>query len=110
MEAKATPSGDEQEGRGPRVFVHGRGDDEEFAGEYAEWRHAQYGHRTQHKSPADGGIGPDQSADAVHRLGARLLRGVADGEEDRGLGQRMHGHVQQPGEARHCAAHAEGER
>ena len=35
---------------------------------------------------------------------------MADREEDRRLGERMHGHVQQPGESRDRPAHAEGER
>ena len=34
---------------------------------------------------------------------------MADGEEDRRFGQRMHGHVQQAGEIGERAAHAEGE-
>ena len=46
------------------------------------------------------GLIVDQAADVVHHLRAGLLRGVADGEEDRRLGERVHGHVQQPGEVR----------
>ena len=42
-------------------------------------------------------------------LGALGLRDVADREEDRGLGQAVHGHVQQAGEVGDRAAHAEGE-
>ena len=56
------------------------------------------------------GLSGDQAADVLHQLRARLLRGVADGEEDRRLGQRVHGHVQQRGEVRHRPAHAERER
>ncbi len=42
-------------------------------------------------------------------LRALDLRDVADGEEDRRLGQRVHGHVQQAGEVGERPAHAEGE-
>ena len=48
------------------------------------------------------------------RISAMLLRALglgdmADGEEDRRLGERVHGHVQQPGEVGERPAHAEGE-
>ena len=42
-------------------------------------------------------------------LRALHLRDVADGEEDRRLGQAVHRHVQQAGEIGERPAHAEGE-
>src|SRR6185437_16728226 len=36
-------------------------------------------------------------------------RGVSDGEEDRGFGERVHGHMQKRGKSRHGPAHPEGE-
>ena len=50
-----------------------------------------------------------QTADVGDALRALDLRDMADREEDRRFGQRVHGHVQQPGEIRERAAHAEGE-
>ena len=50
-----------------------------------------------------------QPADVGDLLRALDLRDVADGEEDRRLGQRVHGHVQQAGEIGERPAHAEGE-
>ena len=47
---------------------------------------------------------------SLHHLGARLLRRVADGKEDRRLGQRVHRHVQQAGEVGDRTAQAERER
>ncbi len=43
------------------------------------------------------------------RLGAGDLGRVTDGDEDRGLGERVHGHVQQRAEGRERPADAEGE-
>ena len=54
-------------------------------------------------------MGDRQAADVGDALGALDLRDVADREEDRRLGERMHGHVQQAGEIRERPAHAEGE-
>ena len=51
-----------------------------------------------------------EAAYLVHHLRAGLLRRMADGEEDRGLGQRMDGHVQECREVGDRAAHAERER
>ena len=55
------------------------------------------------------GLRLGQAADVGDLLRALDLRDVADGEEDRRLGQRVHGHVQQPGEIGERPAHAEGE-
>ena len=54
-------------------------------------------------------MGDREAADVGDALGALDLRDMADREEDRRLGQRMHGHVQQAGEIRERAADAEGE-
>ena len=49
-------------------------------------------------------------ANLGHHLRALHLRDVADGKEDRRLGQAVKGHVQQPGEVRERPAHPERER
>ena len=54
------------------------------------------------------GCGTGQAAHIGDALRALDLRDMADGEENRRLGQRMHGHVQQAGEIGERAAHAEG--
>ena len=93
--ANATPSASEQERRRPRLLAHRGGEDQELAREDAERRHAEDRQRAEHQPPAERRADRDQAADVVHDLRAGLLRRVADGEEDRRLGQRMHGHVQQ---------------
>ena len=50
-----------------------------------------------------------QAAHLGDALRALHLRHVADREEDRRLGQAVHGHLQQAGEVGQRAAHAEGE-
>ena len=54
-------------------------------------------------------VGDGQAADVGDLLGALDLGDMADGEEDRRLGQAVHGHVQQAGEVGQRPAHAEGE-
>ena len=87
---------DQQERRRPRLLAHRRRDDEELAREDAERRHAEDRQRPEHQPPADHRRDFDQATDLVHDLCAGLLRRMADGEEDRGLDQRMHRHVQEP--------------
>ena len=101
--------GEQQEGRGPRVLAHGGGEDEEFAREHAEGRHAQDGQSADHEAPAHRGAHLHEAADVLHHLRAGLLRGMAHGEEDRALHERMHRHVQEPREVGDRPAHAEGE-
>ena len=50
-----------------------------------------------------------QAADIGDRLGALDLRDMADGEEDRRLGEAVHDHVQKAGEIGERTADAEGE-
>ena len=99
----------EQDGRCPGVMFDGRGEDHEFAGEHAEGRHAEDGQSAEHQAPADGRRAADQALDVGDDLRSGHLRGVADGEENRRLGERMHGHVQQSGVGGDAPAHAEGE-
>ena len=54
----------------------------------------------QHEAPAEHRMALGQAADLGDLLRALGLGDVADGEEDRRLGQAVHGHVQQAGEAR----------
>ena len=54
-------------------------------------------------------MGLGQAAHLGDALGALHLRDVADREEDRRLGQAVHGHLQQSGEIAERAGHAEGE-
>ena len=54
------------------------------------------------------GCGIGQPAHIGDALRAFYLRDMANREEDRRLGQRVHGHVQQPGEVGERPAHAEG--
>src|ERR1035437_8647172 len=100
---------DQEEWSGPGMLTHRSGEDEKFAGEHAEGRHAQNRERSQHQAPAYGGADAEQAADAIHLLRAGGLRGMARGKEDRGLGQRMNGHVQQRGKVRDRTAEAERE-
>ncbi|MNC91914.1 hypothetical protein D3C83_82550 [compost metagenome] len=90
-------------------MLHGRAENQELAGEHAERRHAQYREAAQHEPPAYGGVGHHQPADLIHDLRAALLGGVPHREEDRRLGQAVHGHVQQACERRDRPAHAERE-
>jgi len=89
------------------LLAHGRGQQQELAREHAERRHAEDGKRTQDQPPADRRAGHHQAADVVHQLRARFLGGVTDGEEDRGLGERVDRHVQQGREVGNGTADAE---
>src|ERR1017187_4820665 len=100
---------DQEEWSGPGMFAHGGGEDEEFAGEDAEGRHAEDREGAENESPADGRAGAEQAADAVHLLRAGLLRGMPRGEEDGGYCEGMHGHVQQRRKVGDRAAESEGE-
>src|SRR5579859_3590733 len=80
---KGDPKGDQQDRRSPRMLMHRRRQDQEFAREYAERRHAQDGKATEHQAPAYRGIGVDQSADVRDQLGAGFLRGMAHREKYR---------------------------
>src|SRR5450631_2895480 len=44
----------------PRVFSHGRCQDEKLAREDSEWRHTEYRQRPEHEPPADGWGGGHQ--------------------------------------------------
>ena len=106
-EADQQPEGGQQ-GK-PRLAGEGRGQDQELAGEDAERRHAadrQHGQRERHGEPRMGDAQPRDLGDALGPLG---LGDMADGEEDAGLGQAVHRHVQQAGEIGERPAHAEGE-
>ena len=97
-----------QQGK-PWLAGEGRGQDQELAGEHAERRHAadrQHGQREHHGKPRVGDAQPPDLGDALRALG---LGDMSDGEEDAGLGQAVHGHVQQAGEIGERPAHAEGE-
>ena len=61
------------------------------------------------EAPAEHRMGLGKPAHVGDPLRAFDLRDVADGEEDRRLGERMHGHVQEAGEIGERTAHAEGE-
>ena len=87
----------------------GRGHHQEFAHEDAERRQAGDGEHADDEAPAEPGLADGEAADVGDALGALDLRDMADGEEDRRLGQAVHRHVQQPGEIGERAAHAEGE-
>ena len=60
-------------------------------------------HDAEHQAPAKRRMAFGQAADLGDLLRALDLRDVADGEEDRRLGQAVHRHVQQPGEVRERA-------
>ena len=51
-----------------------------------------------------------QAANIFHLLRANFLHRMADGKEDRRLGQAVHRHMQETGKVGERAAHAEGER
>ena len=72
-------------------------------------RQAGDGDDAEHQAPAEHRIGLGEPAHVGDALRALDLGDVADREEDRRLGQRMHGHVQEAGEVGERAAHAEGE-
>src|SRR5882672_3837444 len=91
------------------MLVHRGGQYHELAREYAKRWHPEDRERPQRESPADGGIQLHEPADAFHVLRPGFLRGMADGEEDRALRERVHRHVQEAGESRYRSAHAEGE-
>ena len=91
-----------------RLAREGRADQQELAHEDAERRQAGDGDDAEHQAPAEHRIGDGEAAHVGDPLRALDLRDVADREEDRRLGQRMHGHVQQPGEIGERPAHAEG--
>ena len=89
----------------------GRGQDQELAREDAERRQAgRSPARPARRPTASTRMGDAQPADLGDALRALGLGDVADGEEDRRLGQAVHGHVQQAGEIGERPAHAEGER
>ena len=66
-------------------------------------------HHAEREAPGEHRMADAEPADLGDALGALDLGDMADGEEDRRLGQAVHGHVQQPGEIGERAAHAEGE-
>ncbi len=89
---------------------HGRGDDQELAHEDAQRRQARRWPRTpiRKPQPSAGWLAVSPRISPM-RCGALDLGDMADGEEDAGFGQAVHGHVQQPGEIGQRPAHAEGE-
>ena len=92
-----------------RLPREGRSDDQEFGHEDARGRQAHDRDHAQHQAPAQNRMRNRQPADVGHPLRALDLRDVADGKEDRRLGQAVIGHVQQAGEVGERPAHAEGE-
>ena len=60
------------------------------------------------RGPSRARMGLGEAAHVGDPLRAFDLGDVADGEEDRRLGERMHGHVQEAGEIGERTAHAEG--
>ena len=82
---------------------------QELGGEDAERRKPGDGRDADHQPPADQRVGLGEAAHLGDLLRALHLRDVADGEEDRRLGQRMQHHVQQAGEIGERAAQTESE-
>jgi hypothetical protein len=107
--AERDEDGEHQNDREPRLTREGRTHDQEFAHEDTERRQAGDRHHPQHEAPAEYRIGDGQPAHVGDLLRSLDLGDVANREEDRGLGERMHGHVQEAGEIGEGAAHAEGE-
>ena len=87
----------------------GRAHHQKLAHEDAERRQPGDRHHAEHEAPAEQRVALGQAADIGDPLRAGRLRDMADAEEDRRLGQAVHGHVQQAGEVGERAAHAEGE-
>ena len=92
-----------------RLPREGRADHQELAHEDAERRQSGDGHDAEHEAPAEHGIALGEAAHVGDLLRALDLRDIADGEEDRRFGQRVHAHMQETGEIGERPAHAEGE-
>ena len=92
-----------------RLARERRGQDQEFAHEDAHGREAHDRDHAEHETPSQDGVGHGEAANVGHLLRPFDLRDVPDGKEDRGLGQRVHDHVQQAGEVGERPAHAERE-
>ena len=106
---KSDEQTDDQDDREPGLARESRGHHQEFAGEDSKRRQSGDGHHAEHQAPAQNRIGLGQPAHVGDALSALDLRDVADRKEDRRLGERMHRHVQEPGEVGERSAHAEGE-
>ena len=98
-----------QHDREQRLAREARRHQHELGGEHAERRQAGDRDHAERKAHREHRMADRQALDVGDALRALDLRDVADREEDRRLGQRMHGHVQEAGEVRERPAHAEGE-
>ena len=87
-----------------------RANEQKLAHEDAERRQSGDGNDAEDESPAEQGVAFCEPADVGEPLRALHLRDMPDREEDRRLGQAVHGHVQEAGEVGEWAAHAERER
>ena len=101
------PEGQRQ--RQPGRALEGRADDEELAHEHAHRRQADDGEDAEHEAPAEQRMGDGEAANVGDLLRALDLGDLADGVEDRRLGQAVHRHVQERGEIGERTADPEGE-
>ena len=69
----------EEKRRRPRLLVHGRGQQHEFAREHPERRHPENGKAADHQTPADGGIAFVITSYSIHYT--KLYDAHALGEE-----------------------------
>ena len=106
---KADQNAEDEHQRQQRLTGKGRAHHQEFAHEDAERRQPGDGDDAEDQAPAQHRMGLGETTHIGDALRALDLGDMADGKEDRRFGQRMHGHVQQPGEIGERAAHAESE-
>ena len=99
-----------QHDRQPGRACEGRRHQQKLAGEDPKGRQTCAGDDAQHQQPPEQRLTVREPADVGGALRPLELRDVADAEEDGGLGQAVHGHVQQSREARQRPAQAERER
>ncbi len=98
---------DQQNRRGPRIFMHRGGNNQKLAGKHAERRHTQNCQRAQNQAPAYGRADLHQATNMLHLLRTGFLHRMSHCKENRRFSQRMHGHVQHRSKGRNRPAHAE---
>ena len=98
-----------QRDRKQRLTRKRRGDDQELGHEDARGRQPHDRDHAGDEAPAQDRVRDRQAPNLGHHLRTLHLRDVADGKEDRRLGQAVIGHVQQPGEVRERPTHPERE-
>src|SRR5215813_6629712 len=87
----------QNDGEGGRAH-EGRTHYEKFAHENTQRRQSGDRDDAKDEAPAEHGVGDGEAAHIGDPLRALDLRNVAYGKKDRRLGQRVHRHVQEPGE------------